>query len=116
MTTDYPWPDVPPVPLTNPEADALRHGGTSHVRINELTACIRYVRRHVFGTLSTQPGTTHYDNEYWGPYGGWSPPPPSRTPHTCPICQGSGQLWDTLSTGTGTRPCHGCLGTGIVWG
>jgi DnaJ-class molecular chaperone len=32
----------------------------------------------------------------------------------CPICMGSGRLWDLPLFPTSTRACHGCAGSGMV--
>lgn len=39
------------------------------------------------------------------------------TPHEwqrCPICGGSGRLWDVPLFPTQTKACHGCNGLGMV--
>jgi len=57
--------------------------------------------------------------------GGAPAPPPERTPHRCPICGGLGRVQynpqDPFPFGASvTAPtswaCHGCGGSGIVWG
>lgn len=45
---------------------------------------------------------------------------PRKFPHRCPVCGGAGKI-PNINTGTTTSiypkdACHGCGGTGIVWG
>lgn len=40
---------------------------------------------------------------------------PSRKPHRCPLCSGSGRTVLPLDNATGGIQCHGCNGTGTVW-
>jgi len=65
--------------------------------------------------------------QYWP----WYPQPqvyvtyPTRTPHTCPVCKGTGlvsrpphvpgdvETWP--DSGTGPYPCKPCNGEGVLW-
>lgn len=56
-------------------------------------------------------------------YGDTNPFRSARQPHKCPVCEGSGKKHPPLETWghtTSAAPmpesCHGCSGTGIVWG
>lgn len=45
----------------------------------------------------------------------WRPKPLNlREWQRCPICMGSGQLWDVPLFPTRTKACHGCNGLGMV--
>lgn len=35
------------------------------------------------------------------------------TPHKCPVCEGTGMVWQYGTTAQ--RPCHVCNGTCILW-
>ena len=40
------------------------------------------------------------------------------TPHKCPVCDGSGTIWNYNNDSTAcgcTATCHACNGAGIVW-
>ena len=38
------------------------------------------------------------------------------TPHKCPVCEGSGYVYDKSGMCTSNiLKCHACSGTGIVW-
>ena len=40
----------------------------------------------------------------------------NRKPHKCPVCDGSGENDICSGSLTQIETCHGCSGTGIVWG
>jgi len=44
----------------------------------------------------------------------WEGRADGKTPHTCPVCQGSGRTRSPLIP-LGTYPCRACKGTGVVW-
>lgn len=50
-----------------------------------------------------------YDQQPMTPGTGLGP----REWQCCPVCAGSGRLWDTLML-TMTNPCHRCGGTGTI--
>jgi hypothetical protein len=41
-----------------------------------------------------------------------------KTPHKCPVCQGSGRVYGYLTTTAGAQSteCHACGGKGVLWG
>ncbi len=64
--------------------------------------------------LPPPPGWDTY-KDFRGPS-----PAPARTPHKCPVCEGSGKLHqqNTYESTLVPQPkcCHACSGTGVVWG
>jgi hypothetical protein len=50
--------------------------------------------------------------------------PDLRKPHKCPVCEGTGEMFDKRSSGDsneliiehGWKTCNACKGEGIVWG
>lgn len=45
-----------------------------------------------------------------------APPVLERKPCKCPVCEGSGKVFNsTAATHTYGEQCHGCAGTGVVW-
>lgn len=44
----------------------------------------------------------------------------SKTPYSCPVCNGRGHVgcgfYDGVSTSTANEKCRSCNGTGVLWG
>jgi hypothetical protein len=51
--------------------------------------------------------------------GSYQPIQSGKTPHKCPVCEGSGRLLNArygMLSNIGESDCHACKGEGIVWG